>query len=214
MSFVYKACRNSIVTLELLPDSITNEGRNGIIDSNCAKFRTNKAKIISILNYFTESDMDDDCSVYYPNFIYTIGNVITSEFDTVLDHICSTGIHYFKTREAAISWCRDYQDTINQSLNLMDEKIRGYYDNGQKKYEENYKDGKKEGKQEEWYFNGQKRHELYYKNGLCDKKQKGWYFNGRKEYELNYKDGKKEGKEEWWYPNGEKQFEYDYKGGN
>ena len=40
-----------------------------------------------------------------------------------------------------------------------------YYDNGQKKYERTYKDGKLDGKWTWWHNNGQKRYERTYKDG-------------------------------------------------
>jgi antitoxin component YwqK of YwqJK toxin-antitoxin module len=42
-----------------------------------------------------------------------------------------------------------------------------YYDNGQKKSEENYKDGKLV-KETYWYENGQKKYEINYKDGERD----------------------------------------------
>ena len=40
------------------------------------------------------------------------------------------------------------------------------YENGQKKIEGNYKDGKKDGKWTEWYENGQIKSERNYKDGV------------------------------------------------
>ena len=42
-----------------------------------------------------------------------------------------------------------------------------YWDNGQKKNEGNYKDGKKDGKNIWWYINGEIKSETYYKDGEC-----------------------------------------------
>ena len=41
------------------------------------------------------------------------------------------------------------------------------YENGQKKSEGNFKDGKKDGKQTSWYENGQIEAEAIYKDGEC-----------------------------------------------
>ena len=188
---VYKACANSIVTLELLSDSVTNEQRKGVINSDLAKFRTNKAKVVSIVNPETKEQLNDDCSKYYPLFVYKdyplfvykVGEVIETGFDRNVDEVCSRGIHYFKTYEAALSWY--YQD--HKKTNG---KYTEYYDNGQKQCEWNYKDRKKEGKQEGWYENGQKQYERNYKNGAHEGTEKGWRHNGEKNYEHNYKDGK------------------------
>ena len=56
--------------------------------------------------------------------------------------------------------------------------------------EENYKDGKREGKALEWHENGQKQFEGYFKDGKIDGKAFAWYENGQKQAEGNFKDGK------------------------
>src|SRR3989304_1275169 len=56
---VYKAGANSIITLELLPNSKTNETRSNVYDPNFAKFRTNKAKVISIIHDETNDIIDN-----------------------------------------------------------------------------------------------------------------------------------------------------------
>ena len=40
-----------------------------------------------------------------------------------------------------------------------------WYENGQKKYEGNFKDGEQDGLHTEWYENGQKIYEVTYKDG-------------------------------------------------
>ena len=40
-----------------------------------------------------------------------------------------------------------------------------WYENGQKKQEMTFKDGKKEGLRIEWYENGQKKNEITFKDG-------------------------------------------------
>ena len=63
-----------------------------------------------------------------------------------------------------------------------------YWDNGEKSYEWNYKDGKYDGKQYGWHENDKKRYKGNYKDGKIDGKQYYWYDNGTKWYEDNYKD--------------------------
>ena len=75
-------------------------------------------------------------------------------------------------------------------------KIIAKYENGDKKWEVNYKNGIKEGIQTDWYANGEKMLEGMYKNGSkegtwskCDKKGK--------KTEIMYKDGKEISSEEF-----------------
>ncbi len=207
MSVIYKACKNSISTLELLLDSRTNEHREYVVDPNFAKFRTNKVKVVSIVNPETKEQLDKDYSMYDPIFRYTVGKVIEAgDFNCDINKVCAPGIHYFKTYDAALSWYYHYHEKISG-------KYIGYYENGQKKCEYNYTDRQKEGKEEGWYSDGQKEFEKNYKNGQEEGKQEWWYKNGQKESEYNYTDGQKEGKEEGWYKNGQKEYEYNYTDG-
>ncbi|MEE3055454.1 MAG: toxin-antitoxin system YwqK family antitoxin, partial [Planctomycetota bacterium] len=77
------------------------------------------------------------------------------------------------------------------------------YPNGQKKFEETYKDGKNHGLRTEWYENGQKKEEFTYKDGKRDGPTTGWYENGQKGAEATHKDGNPV-TAIVWKPNGEK----------
>ena len=88
------------------------------------------------------------------------------------------------------------------------------YDNGQKKKEGRYIDGKLIGQWSAWYDNGQKKSEANYKNGKLDGKSTWWSKKGQKVRQKNYKNGKLDGKLiEWFYFNGEIKREENYKNG-
>ena len=214
LNIIYKACQGSIATLELLPDSITNEERKNVVDSNFAEFITDKVKVLSLINPETREKLEEDRSIYDPEFVYQVGEIIETEhnFDII---ICSNpnnlaymgrGVHYFKTYAAALSWYYEHHQKINGKH------IR-YNKNGQKQSEWNYKNGKRDGKQYSWYENGQKSFESNYKNGKQDGKDVMWYENGQKLFEDNWKDGQSEGKQYGWHENGQKWSEYNYKNG-
>jgi len=171
----YKACKNSIVVLELLENSITNEKRKDVINPSFAKFRTNKVKVIKIIDVLTGDELDSDRSIYDPNFIYKVGEIIQTEINSDINTVCGEGIHYFKTYKAALSWY--YHNNINQIKNGT---FIEYHENGRRDVEWNYLDGKL--------------------NGL----QHGWYDNGQKNFEWNYLNGNREGLHQWWHTNGEK----------
>jgi antitoxin component YwqK of YwqJK toxin-antitoxin module len=97
------------------------------------------------------------------------------------------------------------------------------YDNGQKKLEEHYKNGKLVGISKSWLENGQKvvssledrdgvmyepNTEVPFSGGLVEK-----YDNGQKNVENHYKDGKKDGLEIWWTKDGQKSSEKHHKNG-
>ena len=191
---IYKACQNSIVTMELCEDSLTNEKRKDVFDPLHAKFRTNKVKVISIVDPITKVKMDEDRSIHTKTFIYKIGEtIIENRYSPDINEICAAGIHYFKTYEAALSWY--YRNTSNEIK--KDGTYIGWYDNGQKDYEKNYKDDKLDGLCQEWYENGQKDYEYNYKDGKLDGLYQIWYENGQKLCQGWYENGQKHYEQRW-----------------
>ena len=93
---VYKKCHNKIVTLQLQIGSI-------VFSINNKKCRTNKVKVIAIDDDKTEgltieSDRDN-------SFIYEVGKMVeVKNFDLMYNAECSTGIHFFWTKEEAESY--------------------------------------------------------------------------------------------------------------
>ncbi len=204
----YKACRKSIVTLELLDDTINNEKRDGIVNYKYAKFRCDKVKVISITEVKTGEKINSDISIFDENFLYNLGNVIANYFNENLNEVCTRGIHYFKTKEAALSW---FYTQKNQKI--PDGKWIKYHENGRKRREGTYKDGKLDGKWLGWHENGHKFFDGTDKDGKFNGKWIYWWDNGQKRSEGTYKDGKLDGKLVDWYSNGEKNTEEIYKDG-
>jgi len=64
-----------------------------------------------------------------------------------------------------------------------------WFENGQKIYEINYKDGREDGKWTWWYEDGQIKEERNYKDGHFDGKWVEWDENGQKEDERNFQNG-------------------------
>ena len=97
--------------------------------------------------------------------------------------------------------------------NVVDKSKYTYHENGEKKSDEHYKDGKKDGKWTYWYENGQIWSEEHYKDGKKDRKWTKWFTNGLIRSEGNYIDGKQNGKWTYWYENGQIWSEEYYKDG-
>ena len=91
---VFKKCiKNNIVELELLKGSI-------VFSINNKKCRTNKAKVISI-NGVCEKGLKC-CSSYNDKFIYEVDKTVeVKDFDLMYNVECSSGIHFFWTKEEA-----------------------------------------------------------------------------------------------------------------
>ena len=200
----YKACRKSIVTLELLDDSINNEKRNGVVDDKYSKFRCDKAKVISITEVKTGEKMEKDVSIFHHKFEYRVGKIVKTDFDEDINKVCARGIHYFKTEEAALSW-------FYREYSCPDGKHMRWHENGWKQSEETFKNGEMDGNWIGWWKNGTKRSEGIYKNGIYDGKWIYWWSNGNKKSESTYKDGKKDGKWTYWLETGQKVSEGTYK---
>ena len=92
-------------------------------------------------------------------------------------------------------------------------KVFRLYENGEKKLEGSYKDGKKDKLLTVWYENGQKMSEKTYKDGKDDGLYTTWYENGQKKDEGIYKDGNRDGVWTEWYENGQKKEEGTWKDG-
>ena len=91
---VFKKCiKNKIVELELLKGSV-------VFSINNKKCRTNKAKVISI-DGMCEKGLKC-CSSYNDKFIYEVGKTVeVKDFDLMYNIECSSGIHFFWTKEEA-----------------------------------------------------------------------------------------------------------------
>jgi len=99
-SFIgYKKCNGFIVKLEIPSDA----KRSSATSRKC---RCSKAKTLSITNLDgSDSNILAIASNFDPNFIYKIGEVVeVKDFDENRWRECSNGIHYFITRNEAVSY--------------------------------------------------------------------------------------------------------------
>ena len=92
-------------------------------------------------------------------------------------------------------------------------KYERYYENGQKEYVWNYKDGKEDGLHTYWYENGKKKEEGTFKDGERDGLFTRWYENGKKSEVLTFKNGLPDGKYNEWHEDGQKYREQTFKDG-
>ena len=95
----------------------------------------------------------------------------------------------------------------------MDGLFKGWYENGKKKSEKNLKDGKRDGSSVMWYENGQKMEEIMYKNDQKDGLETQWYENGQKKIEVTFRNDKIDGLYTTWHENGQIKAEASWKDG-
>ncbi len=94
----YKKSRGKIV--ELL---ITEDAKRS--NATTRKCRCSKAKVLSITNVSNTKEYDKVASDYDKNFIYRVGEIVEVEdFDENRWVECSTGIHFFLTRDEAVRY--------------------------------------------------------------------------------------------------------------
>ena len=100
-SFIgYKKCRdNLIVKLEIPEDALRSSATS-------RKCRCSKAKVLSITNLDgSEVNIEYAVSGRDSGFLYKVGEVVSvDDFDTNRWNECSTGIHFFITREEAVNY--------------------------------------------------------------------------------------------------------------
>jgi hypothetical protein len=100
---IYKSIGNGIATLEMDESTRNNMNRKGIDNADFAQYRCEKAKVLEI------EDKDDPSikydyiySDYIPLFKYEVGKeVIAEKYDEDGSKHSTTGIHFYKTKEAA-----------------------------------------------------------------------------------------------------------------
>ena len=96
----YKKCRdNLIVELKIPEDALRSSATTG-------KCRCSKAKVLSITDLDgSEVNVEYAVSKKDSGFFYKVGEVVSvNDFDTNRWKECSTGIHFFMTREEAIKY--------------------------------------------------------------------------------------------------------------
>jgi len=88
--------------------------------------------------------------------------------------------------------------------------VKCYWENGNKRREMEYYQGKQHGKDLSWHESGNKNWEIEYYQGKQHGKYLGWYENENKHWEIEYCQGKLHGKYIRWHENGSKRWEEEY----
>ena len=98
-SFVgWKKAKGLIVKLEICEDALRSS-------STTRKCRCSKAKVLAIETLDGKSGPNEIASSRDDNFIYRVGEIVeVKDFDTNRWEECSTGIHFFITRDEAVRY--------------------------------------------------------------------------------------------------------------
>jgi len=113
VNFGYKLLRGSkIAKLQIL--GVHNENRSNIDCIKYKKHRCSKALVLDIWDYCTSVKYSSGLSMHDNSFEYNVDKIVEPRqfpFDDNLDVECTSGIHYFKTIEAAIGY-DDHQHLV------------------------------------------------------------------------------------------------------
>lgn len=95
----FKKANRYIIELEITEDALRSS-------ATTRKCRCSEAKVISITNIDgTSCDVKSVSSTRDLNFIYTVGSTVkVNDFDMDRWNECTTGIHFFITREEAVNY--------------------------------------------------------------------------------------------------------------
>lgn len=96
----FKATSQCILTLDV--DEENTEKRDGVANKNFAKFRCKSATVLKIRHFLTGEPRQSDHSCFDVNFTYEVGQLVHSNgYNTDKNALCTYGIHYYKSVEAA-----------------------------------------------------------------------------------------------------------------
>ena len=219
-----------LVTLEIPEDALTNIERKNVAVKEYAKHRCNKAKVIKIEDTDGKEYEEAETEYYnYSKLTYKLNQTVSvHHFNTNLEEVCSTGIHFFLTKRVAeLYGLRSINDGFFQSwyengkkyceCTYVDNEYDGlftvWHANGNKKEEITYTKGVKNGLHTKWYDNGNKELEVTYENNNMNGLYSEWYYNGQKKRECTYENDILNGPHKEWYENGKKKVECIYENG-
>jgi antitoxin component YwqK of YwqJK toxin-antitoxin module len=199
-----KANDNKLVILDIPSESIHNLNRTNIVDKQFAKYRCSYAIIKEIIDLKTNQKINEAQSMYDKNFKYYVDQkVVPNTFDTNLENVCSSGIHFFLDK---------YRAELYEQI-LTNGEYKEWHENGQLIKHYFYKDDKFDGEYKDWHSNGQLYIHCFYKDGKLDGEYKEWHDNGQLIKHHFYKDDKFDGECKDWHSNGQLYIHCFYKDG-
>ncbi len=195
--------RRVFVTLEIPSDALTNIGRASVVNKAYAKFRTNKAYVTKIEDQQGNQYKTATTLCYLPKKImYRVGSIVEEHFyDTNPENICTSGIHFFLTKQAAENY------GINIGKNGTFEE---WDDNGEPIYT-TYRNGIFEESITWWPNGNQRSSHRNFQNGIIFTQI--WYDTRVLWAQYMTLHGNIHGLYQSWMPNGQIQSRVEYKNG-
>ncbi len=192
-----------LITLEIPNDAQTNLNRTDIKDKKYAKYRCNKALVISIEDNKGNKHENAFSSIYNEKSIeYKVGEKVEEpNYDKDIDIVCGEGIHFFLNKEIALLYGLD---------KVENGEYKEWHDNGQLYVQYHYIKDKIYGEYKEWCENGQLSHQTQYIEGKIHGEYKAWFDNSQLRIQTNYVKGKTYGEYKEWCENGQLNHQTQY----
>lgn len=206
-----------LITLFIPVRAKTNMDRKNILNKKYAKYRSNIAYVLSIRDDNEIEYRTAKSAFWNEKIIYTVCEMIQSEFDENINLVLGKGIHFFIDPQMAYNYNRKIFEQIWNVKNLF----QTFYSNGSPKERIKYNLINQENSNENdkiilsknvsiWFENGYKKS---IENYISDKRNgvfNEWYYNGQIKSIINYLDDSKHGVEKKYYQNGNKQSIINY----
>ncbi len=188
--------KRSLVTLRISSVSNTNFYRNDIVDKLHAKYRCDKATVVSIT--ICDTDEPVTCaysSMYkYKRIKYVVGEEVVEPFyDKDINVVCGEGIHFFLSKEVALLYGLDKVENGEH---------KRWWDNGQLMDCAMFIEGKLHGEYKAWHENGQLWKLGTYVEDKLHGEYKEWHNNGQLWKLGTYVEYKLHGEYKEWHNNG------------
>lgn len=203
MENVYTEFNNYIITLQKLPDTITNEHLlNRLFDNEHGTYNGTKFLIIRIED--KNGKEIDETSLY--GIKYEKNKIIEVEVDKISLEFGIAGIFYIKnkndlvmpsnyTGHKIIYYRSGRVDTEYDLINgVLNGHYKKYYQNGTIKSDTNFVESNKQNHYIDYYDNGNVCKEFDYIDNIIEGNFIKYHFKGRKAIECTYKHGLKIGK--------------------
>ena len=195
----YKIASNNgtrvLVTLSIPCNAKSNLNRDGIVDKEYAKYRCDRATVVSIKDEKGNKYNTALSLIYKGKTIeYKVGEEITeSNYDKHVNIVCGEGIHFFLNKEIALLYGLD---------KIENGEFKKWHDNGQLRVQTTYVDSKLHGEYKEWFDNSKLNKQTTYVDGKIYGDYKIWHNNGHLYIQTTYVDGKFHGVDKMWHNNG------------
>lgn len=185
----YASAGKYIIKLELLPKSKINETRSTVADVDCAVFRTNTAKVVSIKDKITFETAKSCVSDVDSQFMFFQTCVVKNDIKSIDDDpLFKSGIYYYKTLKPAF-----HLNLIKFVPNYTGKWFK-FDAEGNKVCEINYENGCKHGTYLEWVLGSHGKLiqsvKCNYMHNMLSGEYVSYFNTGRKHIHSTYKNDK------------------------